>query len=183
MISSCNALEFEENAMVRTDDIKEQMTWQSLTFLLLERIQRMKKGSALFRVSKSLVREVWRKWREELAECSWLLLEGVFGMKCLVSVYNEHTTGSCDLTWNWALMLGGFFFLCRWSRDLVVRSCSVRLTMNFRDCESSKLCKAVIWWLISYLDSIMILTKYWQTNSIDHCFYCFIWLAQDFLSP
>lgn len=26
------------------------------------------------------------------------------------------------LTWNWALMLGGFFFLCRCSRDLVVRS-------------------------------------------------------------
>lgn len=37
-------------------------------------------------------------------------------------------------------MLGGFFFLCRWSRDLVVRSCSVRPTMNFRDRESSKFC-------------------------------------------
>lgn len=39
-------------------------------------------------------------------------------------------------------MLGGFFFLCRWSRDLVVRSCSVSLTINFRDRESSKFCNA-----------------------------------------
>lgn len=47
-----------------------------------------------------------------------------------------------ELTWNWALMLGGFFFLCRCSRDLVVRSCSVRLTMNFRERESSRFCEA-----------------------------------------
>ncbi|TNN79882.1 hypothetical protein EYF80_009919 [Liparis tanakae] len=33
--------------------------------------------------------------------------------------------GGAALTWNWALMLGGFFFLCRWSSDLVMRSCSV----------------------------------------------------------
>lgn len=38
-------------------------------------------------------------------------------------------------------MLGGFFFLCKCSRDLVVRSCSVMLTMNFRERESSKFCK------------------------------------------
>lgn len=48
-----------------------------------------------------------------------------------------------NVTWNWALMLGGFFFLCRCSRDLVVRSCSVRLTMNFRERESSKFCTTV----------------------------------------
>lgn len=38
-------------------------------------------------------------------------------------------------------MLGGFFFLCRCRRDLVVRSCSVMLTMNFRERESSKFCQ------------------------------------------
>lgn len=41
-------------------------------------------------------------------------------------------------TWNWALMLGGFFFLCRCSRDLVVRSCRVILIISFRDLESSR---------------------------------------------
>lgn len=41
-------------------------------------------------------------------------------------------------TWNWALMLGGFFFLCRCSSDLVVRSCRVILMMSFRDLESSR---------------------------------------------
>lgn len=41
-------------------------------------------------------------------------------------------------TWNWALMLGGFFFLCRCSRDLVVRSCSVILTISLSDLQSSK---------------------------------------------
>lgn len=41
-------------------------------------------------------------------------------------------------TWNWALMLGGFFFLCRCSSDLVVRSCRVMLMMSFRDLESSR---------------------------------------------
>lgn len=61
----------------------------------------------------------------------------------LVSVRNVQTAVG-DVTWNWALMLGGFFFLCTWSRDLVVRSCNVRLTMNFRDRESSKLYTAVI---------------------------------------
>lgn len=61
-----------------------------------------------------------------------------------------------DVTWNWPLMLGVFFFLCRWSRDLVVRSCSVSLTMNFRDRESSKLCSSHTSKLISFLHAIMM---------------------------
>jgi len=85
-----------------------------------------------------------------LDECPGLLLEGA-----LVSVCNIHTVVG-DVTWNWALMLGGFFFLCRWSRDLVVRSCSVRLTMNFRDRESSKLCTAVT----QGIDSLLVHNQY-----------------------
>ena len=49
----------------------------------------------------------------------------------------SHESGG-PRTWNWALMLGGFFFLCRCSRDLVVRSCRVILMMSFRDLESSR---------------------------------------------
>ncbi len=41
-------------------------------------------------------------------------------------------------TWNWALMLGGRFFLCRWSKDLVVRSW--RPTINFSERESNRFC-------------------------------------------
>lgn len=44
-------------------------------------------------------------------------------------------------TWNWALMLGGFFFLCRCSNDLVVRSCRVMLMTSFRDLESRRFWK------------------------------------------
>lgn len=44
------------------------------------------------------------------------------------------------LTWNCALMLGGFFFLWRWSRDLVMRSGSVRLLRYFSDFTLSKCC-------------------------------------------
>lgn len=45
----------------------------SLTFSALERIQRMKKGSALFRVSKSLVREVCKKKERGLLNVQLLL--------------------------------------------------------------------------------------------------------------
>ena len=41
--------------------------------------------------------------------------------------YTLQATGGRRLTWNWALMLGAFFFLCRSSRDLVMRSWSVTL--------------------------------------------------------
>lgn len=40
--------------------------------------------------------------------------------------------------WNWALMLGGFFFLCKWRRDLVMRSCNVSLVRCFKEFTSSK---------------------------------------------
>lgn len=76
----------------------------------------------------------------------------------------------CDFTWNWALMLGGFFFLCRWSRDLVVRSCSVRLTMNFRDWESSKFYVAVIQWINILLVLLFYTLFMWLKQ------YSFIWV-------
>lgn len=50
-------------------------------------------------------------------------------------------------------MLGGFFFLCKCSRDLVVRSCSVMLTMNLRERESNKFCKTEKNNCMSYLHS------------------------------
>lgn len=50
-------------------------------------------------------------------------------------------------------MLGGFFFLCRCSKDLVVRSCSVMLTMNFSERESSKFCETEKkWFILALLD-------------------------------
>lgn len=52
------------------------------------------------------------------------------------------------LTWNCALMLGGFFFLWRWSRDLVMRSGSVRLLRYFSDFTLTKCCRREIKLLI-----------------------------------
>lgn len=50
----------------------------SHTFSALERIQRMKKGSALFRVAKSLVSEVWEKKERGLLNVQ-VLLDDLFG--------------------------------------------------------------------------------------------------------
>lgn len=56
-------------------------------------------------------------------------------------------------------MLGGFFFLCRCSKDLVVRSCSVMLTMNFRERESSKFCETdKKWFILALLDMKLVFT-------------------------
>lgn len=48
------------------------------------------------------------------------------------------------LTWNCALMLGGFFFLWRCSRDLVMRSGSVRLLRYFSDFTLTRCCRREI---------------------------------------
>lgn len=123
---------------------------EDVTFSAFERIHRMKKGSALFRVSKSLVKEVWRKQRKGGLFKSQSLWEVVW----LPVFYTWTVVG--EVTWNWALMLGGFFFLCTGSRGLLVRSCSVSLTMNFRDREFSKFCRVntvkFIWCLHSIIE-------------------------------
>lgn len=54
------------------------------------------------------------------------------------SVVNHWALQSVPQTWNCALMLGGFFFLWRWSSDLVMRSWSVRLFRYFSDLTFSK---------------------------------------------
>lgn len=78
-----NIFNLEENARYSLEspkvwrgDIKENIMTNNnnLTFSALERIQRMKKGSALFRVSKSLVREVCRKQGKRVCSmfsCCW----------------------------------------------------------------------------------------------------------------
>lgn len=87
-----------------------------------------------------------KKTRRQFSQCLGLLLEAIFGLKWPVSVYIlvYFYIVASDITWNWALMLGGFFFLCRWSSDLVVRSCSVKLTINFIDRESIKFCTVTV---------------------------------------
>ena len=65
----------------------------------------------------------------------------VYERACVREHVCEHVhVGMLQPTWNCALMLGGFFFLCRWSRDLVMRSCSVSLLRYLRDLTSSKCC-------------------------------------------
>lgn len=63
---------------------------------------------------------------------AWLIL-GVISRKCPAG-----GTKYQPLTWNCALMLGGFFFLCKWSSDLVIRSWSVTLLRWRRDLTSNK---------------------------------------------
>lgn len=65
-------------------------------------------------------------------------------------------------TWNWALMLGGFFFLCKCKRDFVVRSCRVMLMMSFRDLESSKFYKKVF--IINKVQVFQLKRKYFVWN-------------------
>lgn len=73
--------------------------------------------------------------------CSWGELEHVFAFHSVQAYHQSipRQTGCC-ITWNWALMLGGFFFLWRWRRDFVMWSWSVRLVRCLRDFTSSMCC-------------------------------------------
>lgn len=64
MSGSCQRVQrFESEVIKSTSGVTNS---NNLTFSALERIQRMKKGSALFSVSKSLVSEVCGKQEKEV---------------------------------------------------------------------------------------------------------------------
>lgn len=128
--------------------VTKNMTHDPLTFSALERMQRMKKGSALLRVSNSLVREFWGEKRIQA------------NIEAMPVWENVALTAVVYVTWNWALMLGVFFFLCRWSRDLVVRSWRVRLTISFRERESSKLCRITT----TYIHFLLVVIQSYKTD-------------------